>query len=208
VAPRTIERLERDRRVVDAVKVIVDGAVVLSLPAEVVVAERLAVGTELTDGLLERLKSIGECHAAHRTALRMLGRRSFARGDLARRLTLKGHQEAAVVAALDRAQAAGLLDDDRFARHYVQTRSARGRGPARLRRELIQQGVADRIVALVIADELPEDGQRDAIVALARKRARQLASFDRATQVRRVTAYLARRGYAGPEVRRLVRASI
>ncbi|MGE0554907.1 MAG: regulatory protein RecX [Gemmatimonadales bacterium] len=208
VPPRTIERLERDRRVADAIKVVVDGAVVLSLPAEAVVAERLAVGTELSEGLLERLTRTGERHAAYQTALRLLGRRGYARRDLGRRLLLKGHQPAAIEAALDRAEQAGLLDEERFARHFVQTRSARGRGPARIRRELLQQGVPDRVVETVLAEELPDGADQDVVVALARKRARQLVSVERPVRLRRVMAYLARRGYTGPEIRRLVRSAI
>lgn len=206
--PRTIERLERDRRVADAIKVVVDGAVVLSLPAEAVVAERLAVGTELSEALLERLTRTGERHAAYQTALRLLGRRGYARRDLGRRLLLKGHQPAAIEAALERAEQAGLLDEERFARHFVQTRSARGRGPARIRRELLQQGVPDRVVDSVLAEELPDGADQDRVVALARKRARQLASVERPVRLRRVMAYLARRGYTGPEIRRLVRSAI
>jgi len=208
VPPRTIERLERDRRVADAIKVVVDGAVVLSLPAEAIVTEQLAIGTELSDTLLERLTRTGECHAAYQTALRLLARRGFARRDLGRRLQLKGHQPPAVEAALDRAERIGLLDEERYARNFVQTRTARGRGPARIRRELLQQGVADRVIESVMAEELPEGADQEAVVALARKRARQLASVERPVRLRRVMAFLARRGYTGPEIRRLVRSSI
>ncbi|MEZ4588765.1 MAG: regulatory protein RecX [Gemmatimonadales bacterium] len=121
---------------------------------------------------------------------------------------LQGHQPAAIEAALERAERAGLLDEERFARHFVQTRSARGRGPARIRRELLQQGVPDRVVESVLAEELPDGANQDVVVALARKRARQLASVERPVRLRRVMAYLARRGYTGPEIRRLVRSAI
>ena len=96
------------------------------------------------------------------------------------------------------------MDDESFARHFIQTRSARGRGPARLRRELVGMGVAPLLVDRVLAEEEPED-QRGAMTALIRKRSAQLKDLPRTDRIRRVIAYLARRGYTGLEARKAVR---
>jgi regulatory protein len=200
-----VERIAADPRIEGAVRLIIDGRTALTVPIETARAEGVAVGTVLEEASFARLCEAADRAAAFRTALRLLERRPFARRDLGRRLRLKGHLPAAVDTALERAEQAGLLDDERFARHFVQTRTARGRGPARLRRELSMQGVPDGVIDRVLAEEVSEDASRAAVETLARKRAQQLRELDREVRVRRVVAYLARRGYTGSEVRRVVR---
>jgi regulatory protein len=202
---RPVDRIEPDARHEGIVRLLVDGRTVLTVPVEAVRAEGVERGSTLTEAVFGRLCDWADREAAYRTALRLLARRPFARQDLGRRLMLKGHQQAAVSGALERAESAGVLNDERFALHYVQTRLARGRGPARLRRELAVQGVAAPVVDRVLAEETSEEQSQAAMLALARKRASQLPNLERSARVRRVLAYLARRGYSGPEVRRLVR---
>jgi regulatory protein len=205
VTPPTIDRLEPDRRSKEAVGLVVDGRVELTVPLEALRAEGVTSGTVLTDELRERLAAAADRAAAYRTALRLLERRSFARRDLGRRLSVKGHQADAVEAALERAESAGLLDDERFARNYVQTRGERGRGPARLRRELRAQGVADSISERVLCEEITPEQSDAAARELAVKRLQQLRHLDRAVRLRRVVAYLARRGYTGSAMLKMVR---
>src|SRR6476620_8436372 len=113
-APR-ITALEPDPRRPEAVRVELDGVRFGAVPRELVATEHLAVGRELDPGLLDRLGAAADVEAAYRTAIRSLEVRSFARGDLARRLSRKGHPRAAVDAALERIHAMGLLDDAAFA---------------------------------------------------------------------------------------------
>ncbi len=166
-----VERIVADSRIEGAVRLVIEGRTALTVPIETAQAEGVVVGTVLEEASFARLCEAADRAAAFRTALRLLERRPFARRDLGRRLRLKGHLPAAVDTALERAERAGLLDDERFARHFVQTRTARGRGPARLRRELIMQGVPDAVVDRVLAEEVSEDASRAAMEALARKRA-------------------------------------
>jgi regulatory protein len=110
-----------------------------------------------------------------------------------------------VDAAVERAQALGLLDDAEFARNYVQTRAARGRGPARLSRDLLAMGVERALIDRALAAEWPEGSDSTGVpTALATKRATQLGHLPRPVKRRRVLAYLARRGFAGREITELV----
>jgi regulatory protein len=98
------------------------------------------------------------------------------------------------------------VDDVRFARHYVDTRSARGRGPLRLRRDLAALGVARAVVDGAMADAFGPDGANaPSVEALARKRLAQLGSAVPAQVLRRrLLGYLARRGYGGHDIHELV----
>jgi regulatory protein len=200
-----ITSVDPDPRRPDAVRVEIEGARFGTIPRELATAEGLTVGREVDAELQDRLAHAADVEAAYRTILRALEVRSYARGDLARRMLRKGHQREAIDAALERADRFGLLDDAAFAQSYVETRSARGRGPARLVRDLLSMGVERAVIDRAIAAEWSEERDKSAMpLALARKRAAQLGGLPRQTKRRRVVAYLARRGFSGREVTELV----
>jgi regulatory protein len=197
--------LEPDPRRPGTLRVEVDGVRFGAVPEMLAQAAGLAIGRPVDAELQERLAAAADAEAAFRTLLRALERRSFARADLGRRLIRKGHPGPAVEAALERASALGLLDDASFARDYVQTRAARGRGPARLTRDLMAMGVERGHIDRALAAEWPEGSDRTVVPsALAAKRAAQLGDLPRPVKRRRVLAYLARRGFAGRDISDLV----
>ena len=203
-APR-ITALEQDPRRPGAVRLDIDGNRFGAVPRELVGAEGLVVGLPIDEALQQRLGTAADIEAAFRTALRSLELRAFARSDLARRLRRKGHPGPAVQAALERVAGLGLLDDAAFARGYIQSRSARGRGPSRLVGDLLAMGVERSVIDRALAAELPEGTDRTTVpLGLATRRAAQLGALPRQVKRRRLLAYLARRGFSGREVTELV----
>jgi regulatory protein len=175
------------------------------VPAELIVAEGLSPGQTIAPEVHERLSAAADVEAAFRTGLRMLELRSYARADLGRRLQRKGHPRAAVDVSLERLLTLGLLNDEAYARNYVQTRAARGRGPSRLVRDLLAMGVQRSVIDRAVAAEWPEGSDRTSVPqALVSKRAAQLGTMPKQTKRRRLLAYLARRGFSGRDVSALV----
>jgi regulatory protein len=177
-----------------------------SLPIAALEPLGLQLGAALAPAVLDRLRELADVEAAQRAALRALARRAHARLDLQRRLVRKQHPPAAVDAALERLTARGLLDDGRFAEQYAALRATRGRGPARLLRDLLAQGVERRTAEQAVRRALEEEGIDPGLEAraVAAKRARQLAGLPVPVRKRRLLAFLMRRGYAGTEVKELV----
>lgn len=203
-APR-ITGLEPDPRRPGALRVALDGRAWGAVPLEAAERLQLTAGVRLDEPALAALGAAADEEAAFRAALRHLERRAFATRDLARRLGRRGHGPDAVGAATRRLHALGLLDDAAFARQYVESRAARGRGPARLRRDLLVLGVADTVADAAIAAHWPEGSDLAGTTRrLAERRARQLGALPRPVLRRRLLAYLARRGYAGRDVARIV----
>lgn len=206
---RVIGALAADPRRPGCVRVMVQGRPLLTIPREVAAAERLESGMRLDQPLLTRLGRAADEEAAFHTLLRFVERRPFAGRDLTRRLVLKGHPPEAAAAAVERAQGVGLVDDARFTLHYVETRAARGRGPLRLRRDLSALGVERSVVDRALAEAFGPDGTGGpSAEALARKRLAQLKGLARPVARRRLLAFLARRGFVGESVHRLVVALI
>jgi regulatory protein len=179
-----------------------------SLPADSLAGLGLILGGEISQAVFARLQELADLEGAHRAGLRALARRAHARFDLRRRLLQKQHPPAAVDGALARLAAQGLLDDASFARDYAGAKAARGRGPARLIRDLLSQGVERRMAEDAVRSALADDGvdPEAAVRAVAEKRARQLAALPPVVRKRRLAAFLARRGFQGPDVRAIVDA--
>jgi len=177
-----------------------------SLPAEALETAGLQAGQDLSPQMLEFLHELADVEAAYRAALRALAARGRGRGDLERRLIRKQHPPHAVARALERLSEQGLLDDVRFASEYVARRATSGRGPARLVRDLLAQGIDRRTAETVVATVLVEEGidPERTLRSVAEARAAQLNGLPLVTRRRRLLAYLTRRGYPGAMVRDLV----
>lgn len=98
----------------------------------------------------------------------------------------------------------GYLDDAAFARQWVDTRSARGYGAARLRAELRARGVDAASVDVAVATLAP-DATLARALALARRRLPVIARGRSERVAARLSEYLLRRGYATGVVVRVVR---
>ncbi len=177
-----------------------------SLPAEALQGLELTLGAVLSGRTLARLQELADVEAAYRAAARALAARGRAQRDLRRRLIQKQHPPQAVDTALERLAAQGLIDDRRFGLAYAARRAASGRGPARILMDLLAQGVEGGLAEAVVREALASEGHDPAraLRAVAARRAAQLADVPAVARTRRLLAYLARRGYRGPEVRAVV----
>ena len=130
------------------------------------------------------------------------------RSELAGKLAKKGVPVELTERLLDRFAEVGLVDDQAFARAWVQSRQP-GKGLARraLSQELRRKGV-DEEVARVALDEVDPDAEVEAARGLVRRRLRTMARLDRDTAVRRLTGMLARKGYPAGVCFRVVREEL
>lgn len=125
-------------------------------------------------------------------ALALLARREHSRLELARKLAARGHEPAAVDAALDRLAGQGLLSDARMAEVYVEERLGKGFGPLRVRRELRERGVSDALI-----DACLDRGADEWLALMARAHARKFgaASAGDARERARRARFLEYRGF-------------
>lgn len=142
------------------------------------------------------------------SSLAALGRRQLSRRELERALAKQGFHEHAIADELDRLESVGLIDDYALAQHLVATLQERkGLGgsaiKAELARRVIAPGAIDYALDLVdTGDELARARE------LAAARARQYERLDVAVAERRLSAYLARRGFSASTVRAAVQEAI
>lgn len=202
-----ITRLDPSPRPQGARAVFVDGELLCIVPEETVSDLQLEVGVTATPQLLEQLQTVSARSQTLEAALRLLGYRARSRVELVRRLRRDGHSPGAIDAAVYRCGELGYLDDGAFARAYVRDRlKFRPRGRRMLLAELRTKGVSEQDARTAIEEVFTEGGvvESELADAVARKRLRSLAGLPTAVARRRLTAYLARRGFSSTAIRQTV----
>jgi regulatory protein len=188
-------------------EILVDGNVVATLSLDGIERLGLRIGAPYSESLANRVTIEAAALHTFDRALAMLAARPRAARDLERMLVRKGEPAEHVAPAVQRLIALGILDDAQFARQFIRAKIAgAGLSRRRLQSELWRRGVArdviDAALAEVIAeDEVDEDAQ---IAQVAAKKLRTLRSANPAAARRRLYAFLARRGYEGTAIRRVM----
>jgi regulatory protein len=201
-APRSgqITALRPTRRDPNRISVDLDGAFAFALPAQLVAGERLEIGVALDESRTASLLAADEFARATEAALVFLGYRPRSEREVRDRLRRNGFGQDAIDLAIARLHDWRYLDDEDFARRWVENRAThRPRGKRLLQQELRNKGI-DRETAHSVIAEADLDEAADA-EQIARRRLPSYAGDDPAAIRRRLAAYLARRGYGYDVIR-------
>lgn len=193
----------------DRVALRVNGRTVATLTAASVVALGVRDGDRWTAALSGAVERRGEFERAHRAAQALISRKGMSRAALTERLARRGFGEGAigeVIAGLGRA---GMLDDAALARDMVRSALERGGAAAPLlEAKLTARGVDAGVVREAVQEGLEgRDVGADAEALAKRRWATMSPALAVEARVRRVYAYLARRGYDEETCERAVRAA-
>lgn len=186
----TITALKVQKHNKERVNVFLDGQ--FALAVTMLVAATLRKGQYLNDAEIERLKQEDERNKAYNRAIRFLGFRSRSQAEMARYLHDKGYADEVVNDTVSRLIDEQYLDDEAFARFWLENRERfRPRGRQALRYELRQKGISDEVIDTVLID-LDEDEL--AWVAVERKlhRWKNLTEQD---LKKKIVGFLSRRGF-------------
>jgi regulatory protein len=196
----TITKVEPTLRDPERVSIHIDGAFALALPAIEALQRGLAPGMELDDEAAAELESVAEIDRATTAALHFVAYRPRSEREVRDRLRRREFSPPAIDAAVAKMRHWNYLDDRAFAEYWIENRAEHApRGKRRLVSELRAKGVDREVVGEVLEDA--DLGEQDAALALARKRLGALRGLDEQTQRRRLSSFLARRGYDWDVVR-------
>ena len=121
---------------------------------------------------------------------------------MSQKLAARGFHADSVGTVLAALATEGLQSDERFAENYVQHRIERGYGPARIRRELHERGIADAAIEAVLA-AADADWQANLEELRRRKFGRSIPTDYR--EQARQSRFLYSRGFDAEQIRRLFR---
>ena len=133
---------------------------------------------------------------AYDVAVRYLATRPRSVAEIKRHLRTKRFDEVAQDKAIDQLRAQRYIDDEAFARYWVEQRLRfRPRGDRALVSELMQKGVARETIDLVIGEADPNAELERARTAIRRPMTRWLA-MDEPERKRKIHQYLMTRGFS------------
>jgi regulatory protein len=132
---------------------------------------------------------------AYEAAVRYLAGRPHTVAEIHRHLRSKKFEAETIDHAIDRLRAQRYVDDEAFARWWVEQRERfKPRGHRALRTELAQKGVGRDVVDLVLRERAPDADVEQARRALSRPLTRW-ADMPDAEKRRKIHTYLAARGF-------------
>ena len=146
--------------------------------------------------------------AARDIVLRRLDRCAAPRAVLARTLERRGIDPHVAKEALDRLEAAGVVDDGAYAAALARTRFAE-KGAARraIAEELERKGVGREAIGAALA-QVDDEAEAAAALALARRKLASTRGLEPAVRRRRALALLGRKGYPAQAAADAVDAAI
>ncbi|NLN77719.1 MAG: regulatory protein RecX [Armatimonadetes bacterium] len=189
-----ITAIETQAKRGDRKSIFVDGQFVVGAHQDVVAALNLAVGQRFEADHLEKIIHKESARKAFEAALRLIGYRDRAEAEVRKRLRGNDFPENIVDEVIDRLYRMGLLDDAKFSRDWVKSRTAsKPMGRMRLAWELRTKGVEPAVVEQAL-ENIDAGDERTLALALARNRADKSDVCDRSFRDK-TASFLRRRGF-------------
>lgn len=186
----TITALQIQKRNKERVNVFIEGQFALAVTA--LVAVTLKKGQYLSDDDIEHLKDDDEVDKAYNQAIRFLGFRPRSQAEIERYLQDKGYAPEVVSPIIERLRQEQYLDDEAFARFWLENRERfRPRGRQALRFELKQKGLDHDVIETTLAGV---DEEESAWAAVEGKLYRW-KDVEEQEFKQKVMAFLSRRGF-------------
>lgn len=194
-----ITEIKVQKRKRDRVNVYLDGEYSFSLAMGV--AASLKRGDVLSDEEIQELQSRDSVQKAYDRALDYLAYRPRSSAELRRYLRQKQVSREVSELALERLNAAGLLDDGAFARYWVENRETfKPRGHRALRHELRQKGIDEELIAEVLSGVDEEESAYRAAV----RQAQRYDHLDDGVFRQKMYDFLRRRGFGYEVIRETI----
>ncbi len=177
-------------------KVTIDGERTLTITEETFIRFGLFDGQAMDPERLQEVELADGVSRAMAEAHRLIDHRMRTRRELAVRLRSKGRPDEVIDQVLDRLEHAGLIDDGRFARLWIDERlRRRPAGLSLLRRELRQKWIDAEVVEAALEESASREGESERAYEALRRQSHRYARLDRDAAHRRMVAFLGRRGF-------------
>lgn len=201
IAPGPVTGITARKRERGRFLIAISGAPAFTLSEETLFRGGLQIGDELDTGAITRLLADDDVARATEAALHFLAYRARSEQEVRSRLKRGAFSPEAIDATIVKLNDWRYLDDADFARRWVESRaSGKPRGQRLLQQELRQKGIDAETSKQVIAEA--DLDEVSAATELARKRLSAMTGEDPLATRRKISAYLARRGYGFDVVRK------
>ncbi|MDI6695440.1 MAG: regulatory protein RecX [Anaerolineales bacterium] len=185
-----ITALTLQKRNHQRVNVYLDGEFAFGLAR--IVAAWLQVGQVITDEKIAQLRAEDERETAFQSALRLIQLRPRSENEIRQKLLQRKEKDDVIQAVIERLKQSGLLNDEVFARDWIENRAElRPRSRRALAYELSQRGVERSVIETNLA-EINDD---EMAYRAAQNKARKFKDLDWSEFRLKLYRYLAQRGF-------------
>jgi regulatory protein len=194
-----ITAIKQQEKRKDRYSIFVDDKYEFSLSESALIEAKLASGQEIDRAQLKEYKQLSVDDKAYGNALRYVVMRPRSEWELRDYLRRKQAEEPVIEKIMNRLRSLDLLNDEAFARSWVDNRRVlKPTSRRKLVLELKQKHVSSDIIDAVLAEDKEAVNERDVIRQLvARKRSRY-------PDEQKLMAYLARQGYSYDDIKSVI----
>ncbi|MBQ7901347.1 MAG: regulatory protein RecX [Clostridia bacterium] len=184
------------------VSIFADGKYAFSMDEVDCVLNKLKIGADISEEDIQRLSIEANHSKAMSKAMDILSRKPVSARDLVNKLAEKGYDKEVAQSVVDEMEELGYIDDEAYARLYVEYAAEKHYGASKIRYELGHHGVASDIISLVLEESGDADIEELASLVLQKY---GNCDFDDIRQRQRVTRFLASRGYSFDDINDVIR---
>lgn len=180
----------------DRYSIFINEKFAFGLYQDVLIQSGIAQGDILSQEQINSLKELENKRAAKEKAMRLLAVRARSIKEISDRLSQAGFSKNIVNKTIKDLKKLKLLDDLEFAKMFARSRMiTKPEGRYLLHHELEQKGLSDLEIEEALAAAYEEKSEYDVAMELAKKSKKKYIKLDLEKAKKRVTDFLARRGF-------------
>ncbi len=192
-----ITKIELQKRRKGRFNIYVDGQFACGLSEDTIIDEGISEGQELQDADIEKLLELDQSAKAYDKALRFLGYRVRSEKEIRDKLLDAEFHPKIIENTIYRLKKAGQIDDENFARTWIEDRCAvKPEGHYLITRELRQKGISFEIIDKILKKMLPEDKEIQLAKKVIQKKNKLYKNLPEKQRMKKLTDFLIRRGFS------------
>jgi len=198
-----ITSIEPQKRRTGRFNVFVDGVFSFALSEDLVAREKIKIGQKITQEQIEKLIQEYEIGKILEKVFKFLSFRQRSKKEILDYLKRKNLGEKEIELVVKKLERLGFINDEEFARFFIQSRiKGRPKGKRLLAQELRQKGVEKEIIEKILEEvELPEIELAAKAIEKKLKNFLKLRPQDARVKI---ANFLARRGFSWETIKELI----
>ncbi|MBI2600711.1 RecX family transcriptional regulator [Candidatus Daviesbacteria bacterium] len=179
--------------------IFLDGVFAFGADEDLVVEHRLVIGKLIDTPLLEKLLFEAEVGKLMERMYRLWNIRPRSEREVRNYFRIKGKElisELAVELVIKKLKQKGLLNDEAFAKAWIeQRRRSKKKGKIALKAELFQKGVDKKIIEEALEEKTSEESEEELAMQVLGKKAYRWQSLSYLEKKKKAYEYLTRQGF-------------
>lgn len=199
----TITRIQQQKDA-NRANIYLDGKFAFGIPIEVLLKYHLNVDKEISEDLIQALKDEDVEEKVYAKAVNFSTIRPRSEREINDWFKRKKVIDEVQESVFNRLKNLNLVDDSNFAKWWIEQRLAfRPKSKRAIQFELRKKGISNEIITNLLS-EWDSENEENIALALAQKRHKRLVHLPLDEQKKKLTQFLASRGFSWNEVRRVI----